>query len=390
MLLKEILIKIFSIFIISFFKFLKLIGLHIRINELETRAIGHYSKTIEIYILENIQKKNHYFDIWFRNKKIANKFLYKKWKEHLIVFPPFLRFVFNIFINEKKFDFIIPYKHWRLDKNWIIDTNKTLLKNNPLIQFSDEEKNSIKKILEEKNIDLKKNFFCFANRDSKYTYNKISNLKHEALRNFSIHDYNYSLSKIVNENFSAVRMGKTHTEKISLKSKNVIDLPFLNIKNDMIELFLISKCNYLISGDSGLNYYSSLFRKPLLMINVLPTVLKNWNNENCKLVIFKKFYSSKLKKHLNYSETEEICNDYKNFSKNIEKLELKIINNTEIEIYDLIKEYNLKKNDEWTIREDELEINSIIQNFSKKVYSTNFSKINVGYKFAKENIELFK
>ena len=79
------------------------------------------------------------------------------------------------------------------------------------------------------------------------------------------------------------------------------------------------------------------------MINVLPTVLKNWNNENCKLVIFKKFYSSKLKKHLNYSETEEICNDYKNFSKNIEKLELKIINNTEIEIYDLIKEYNLKK-----------------------------------------------
>ena len=45
-------------------------------------------------------------------------------------------------------------------------------------------------------------------------------------------------------------MGKTHTEKISLKSKNVIDLPFLNIKNDMIELFFFSKCNYFISGDS--------------------------------------------------------------------------------------------------------------------------------------------
>ena len=55
--------------VIVILNLLKFIGLHIRINELETRAIGHFSVSIELYLLSKNKNKNKkYFDIWFRNK----------------------------------------------------------------------------------------------------------------------------------------------------------------------------------------------------------------------------------------------------------------------------------------------------------------------------------
>lgn len=387
MFFKTILIKIFSRSIIFLFQFSKLIGLNIRINELETRAIGHYSKSIEMYILENQNKKNKYIDIWFRNKKIANRFLYNKWKKYLNVFPPFFVHIYNCLINEKKLEFLIPYRHWRQYDNWVVDVNQTLHKNKPLIQFTEKEEENAKNILNKFKIKLNKNFFCFANRDSKYRFHKHIS---EDIRNFSIHDYNYLLNKVVDTKTSAVRLGKHHFEKISLENKNIYDYPYLDIEDDSLEFYLMSKCNFFISGDSGINYYSTLFRKPLLMINVGPYVLRDWSNENCELAIFKKFYSKKLKRNLNYLESEEVFYDYNNLPNIFKKLDLEVINNTPKEIFDLTNEFTLRKNKEWTIKDDEIEIQDTIQNFSKKMFSQNFEKINLGYEFAKQNIELFK
>jgi len=75
---------------------LKFFGINLRINELETRAIGHFTKNIEIYLLSQREKKfdngKKYIDIWFRNSKIANSFLYNQWKRYIRVGPPILKF----------------------------------------------------------------------------------------------------------------------------------------------------------------------------------------------------------------------------------------------------------------------------------------------------------
>ncbi len=55
----------------------------IKIIEIETRAIGHYALPIEIFLCEiinEIHDKNCIY-IAFRNKFIANNFLYKKIKK---------------------------------------------------------------------------------------------------------------------------------------------------------------------------------------------------------------------------------------------------------------------------------------------------------------------
>ena len=66
----------FLFLIITLYPFIK-----IRINELETRSIGHFSVPVEIFINElkyNIHKEKRTIHIWFANKKISNYFLFKK------------------------------------------------------------------------------------------------------------------------------------------------------------------------------------------------------------------------------------------------------------------------------------------------------------------------
>ena len=87
--------------------FLRFISLFIviKIGEVETRSVGHYSKSIDIYLSEKkIFKKTinqkPTLEIWFTNKFVANKFLLKKWKDILFIIPynKFLNFIFvNLF-----------------------------------------------------------------------------------------------------------------------------------------------------------------------------------------------------------------------------------------------------------------------------------------------------
>ena len=62
----------------------------IKIFEIETRAIGHFSRTIDIFLSEieaGIHPKKRILYICFPNKRIANNFLLKKWREKLIILP---------------------------------------------------------------------------------------------------------------------------------------------------------------------------------------------------------------------------------------------------------------------------------------------------------------
>jgi hypothetical protein len=103
-----------NIFNFFFLLLLKIISffLIIKIGEIETRSIGHYSKSIDLFLSEkkffkkNISKK-FILEIWFPNKFVANKFLLKKWKEIIFILPynKFLNYFFVnffFFLNKKK------------------------------------------------------------------------------------------------------------------------------------------------------------------------------------------------------------------------------------------------------------------------------------------------
>ena len=100
-------------FIICYYIF-KLISpiINIRLLEIETRAIGHLSEPLEIFILEKKRGfiKKNFFDIYFGQNEVANEFLWSKWKEILNLY-------FNDKIKRKFFGPIFRIALAKKDKN---------------------------------------------------------------------------------------------------------------------------------------------------------------------------------------------------------------------------------------------------------------------------------
>jgi putative glycosyltransferase (TIGR04372 family) len=393
--IKSIFYGFFSKILIIFLTLLRFLRIHIRINELETRAIGHYSTTIECYLLnlENHKNTKNFtinIDIWFRNKIIANYFLYNYWKKYLNVYPPFFKIFFNMIIFEKKFDFLIPYKHWRTHKSFPRDEENILDKNSPIINFNKNEIIKAEKILNATGFDFNQEFFCFSNRDTKFR-NDLNAQSSLLIRDYKVSVFNKSLIALSNKKIGAVRMGSLNHDKLSLNNKFIFDYAFSNIKNDFLDFYIFSKAKFAVVGNSGINHIPFMLRKPTLGINLLPYVIKNWNCKFHKLTIFKKIYSNKKNRYLNYKEVFDItiaADIFDNFK--IQELELSVVDNTEKEIFDLINEYLLKQNNNWTYSESKKQCQEIINNFFRNVYKIDCKNVSVGYNFAKENIDLFK
>lgn len=379
--------------VIYILNLLKFIGIHIRINELETRAIGHFSVSIELYLLskkKNLNKK--YFDIWFRNKFISNDFLYNFWKKKFKIFPPyfFLRIIFNMIIKEKKFEYLIPVKHWKTHKNIHSDLKNILGKNKPIITFEKHEILHSQKMLNKVNFNFEKNFFCIHNRDNKYR--KSNNELDSLTRNFKISSYNRTLKLLSNKDLGIVRMGNNCEDKITFNNGFIFDYASnKKIQSPLLDFYIVSKSKFYVTGDSGANSVPRMFRIPILGINVFPYIIQNWNNQNFKLVIFKKLYSHLKKRLLNYREVLEIT-DKKTCElnkKKVEQLKISIIDNTEKEIYELINEHILKLNGKWNEKKNSHLYYKILNKFYKKNYNIKLKNINIGYNFLVKNIKLF-
>jgi hypothetical protein len=118
----------------------------IKIIEIETRAIGHSSISLEVFLAEIkngiINKKRSIF-LCFTNKRIANNFLLSKWKNYFYIKNFFFLQITWMVLTKYYFlgKFFLPYRNWRNHKTWQIrDRHNLLPKTSPFITFNNQEK----------------------------------------------------------------------------------------------------------------------------------------------------------------------------------------------------------------------------------------------------------
>jgi putative glycosyltransferase (TIGR04372 family) len=262
----------------------------------ETRVIGHMLVPIEIHLQKKkheIKKKN-IIDIYFCEKKIANVYLWGKWKEILdikindrlsnFLFEPTFRYI----IKKRNKKFLIPFKHnaniWNhhlfikgeavkddsLNDMWeMYDSPHLLEQTSPLLKLTTAEKNFGEKILKKTNILKDDNIILLVVRDSAYWEHiypeKI--LTKTSNRDSDIDDFKGLVKDLCEKNYKVIRMGRIMHKKLNYKHDNFIDYAFCDFKSEFMDVFLFSVTKFIISTGSGLETISNLFRKKMLYLN---------------------------------------------------------------------------------------------------------------------------
>lgn len=371
----------------------------IRFGEIETRAVGHYGLPIEIYLSE-LEEGYHKtkiptYDIWIRNKSVANKLILEKWRIYLNIYPPIFKVIWIFFRNfEFGKEFLIPYRHWRdYSEKWpnvghqMRDIHNVLSKTKCHFSFTDEEKLYAEDFLKKNNINKK--IIVFFARDSKYRESKIlSNINEAEIRNCSIETYKQTIFNMVNK-YNCVRMGSDPENELKIEHKNFFDYSFSNFKSELNDLFILSKCHFIVSSGSGFDQLGIMFRRPVVLVNAVENEYR-YNplyNSPIKLFIPKKIFSKDKNRLLTFKEIFDIGAHNLNATSKYIKQGLKVIDNTPNEINDVVEEMEKRVSRNWVETQSEIDLQNRYWEINKLPNMPTFD-CKIGAKFLKNNIDL--
>ena len=363
-----------------------------RINKIISKKIGHMATPMEIFICEKKENPKKIPVIWFFDKTIANQFLKKKWSQMLFILPRFiLEPIYILFKRYNLFHFFFEdfSKDNELVKRHIkdgvkqIDDKNVLLKHKPSIEFTNKEINEGENYLKKIGFN-NRNFFAFASRTSEF-----HNEKNESVRNSNINNKIQGIKFLVSKGYKAIRIGKNIKKKINFNDPNILDYATSNDRSDFLDIYLISKCEFLVSASTGVSSIAALFRKPSLIINEthlhdliahpnrVMLLLKKYKNQNTgKIISFEEVYKKKLDSINSVLEINELGYD--------------IIDNNEFEIKKALENFHYTINNNQILEEILHKQKNFWQNVEKYFGFKNKYKTIICPDFYLNNIDLFE
>ena len=92
----------------------------------------------------------------------------------------------------------------------------------------------------------------------------------ETARNSNVLNQLDGINKLIEKGYIAFRLGKKENIKLSINfsSSHVIDFAFSSKRSDFLDLYLVSKCLFFISPQTGIlsNEMATIMRKKKLII----------------------------------------------------------------------------------------------------------------------------
>ena len=298
---------IFIIFLLSpFLIFIVLIKpiVLIRFGSLGSERIGRFINA-ELYLLTNKLKKQKVksFDIWVAGDSISNE-------QYLIILKRKFLVIQQLFIFYKVLEILSKYiniysKHiiYIHVKHDFPDHN--LLNKYPIqLNLTKQEINKGELILKQMGIPKNAKIVCITSRDSLYlrrTHPSVDFSYHN-YRDSNVNNYIPAIKALIKKNFYVVKMGKIAAKRVNIKSNKFIDYSFHPLRSDLMDFFFAYKCYFWIDNNTGLGELARIFRKPLILTNLVPftalniQIKKNYyylkthvNSKNQKLSISKIF-----------------------------------------------------------------------------------------------------
>ena len=242
---------------------------NIRFGWLRTSRIGHCTADFDAAIqkLSNELKIDKKLDLWlFVDKNICNSYIL------ILIQRIKLKNIRLKFLSTHISQEYLKYlkKSYLFNQLYVQTVGMSFYYENilesPAIFKSnnDEQKlinNWISKFI---SADYDKPFVFLHNRDSAY----LPKLNYHKCRDFSVEVFNSIIESYAGE-LNFFRGGKKSLEAISKKFYNCIDLPFTD-HDDIVDILAHEKSLFYFGSDSGIHSVSTVFRKPVGIINFTP------------------------------------------------------------------------------------------------------------------------
>ncbi len=321
-------------------------------------AIGHQIFDLECFFYEKNKYKFKFKPLILTHGKfIANKYLLKYQKKKYSFFE----------INNKFLCLILYYQ--KLFKNVTFDTSsyvatrkaakcyKVLKQNDLSIKLDKEDVLKAEQILKNANIEIKKKLVILHVRD-----NSFKPFDGETYRSSKIKNFSLSIDYLLKKKYQIIRIGNQGMTKNPYGNK-IIDLSKLQFNENLqlLQLYLVSKCSFFIGTCSGPYKFATIFKKPILTVDMAPMSLM-FPVARKAIALPKLYRNIKTKKIINFKDIFDYNFSNLRLDKEFKANNIELIDNSPKDILEGVREIErLAKNKNF--------VTSILQRNFKKLFN---------------------
>ena len=253
--------------------------IEVRYGYIYADRIGHFAFDLEFYLTESkiFPPIGRTIDLFFLLGRPCNAAIHEMMKRHVVVNS----FVEYLFAAEK----LIPGKRnliypARL-RTGSTDPQGLFSKIPPQLTFSDRQSEEGLNYLRSIGCSGDERIVCLIVRDPAYLDRTRSDRDwgYHKYRDSNIDNYKDVARHLAEKGYWVFRMGKIVEHRFTVDHPRVIDYANSDQRSDLLDVWLLSRCSFVISTSVGLDSVADAFRKPLVFVNFLPLAwFQTWSH----------------------------------------------------------------------------------------------------------------
>ena len=224
----------------------------------------------------------------------------------------------------------------------------------PVVGLSKDEISVGDRFLESLGISTEDQLICYATRSSSYYESMQSSgvlLKSQNVRNPSENVYLEVAKDLTGRGFCLIRMGKDLPETIPVEKSRFIFDYASDHRSDFLDVYLLNRAAFLISGATGLASVRAILNLPTLNTDFY-RILKNWFKDD--IALFQKVWLVRGNRLATVGEMVAMGDSFSD-ERHQERLGVRLVKNTAEEILAACDEMEARLNGTWvTTEEDEI------------------------------------
>lgn len=328
----------------------------IRIGSINTTRLGHMLIDVEMATAEREIGANTFrkrtIDVWYpwtRGIAPANSHLLRMWRRTVHILPTTLLepvAEVNKLIPGGSVH-VIPYRKGTRQLSNFNDVNGALRATSPHLKFETKELYECQDRMRDLGIDSGDKVVCIHVRTAAYLVERLGreNSSDHDLRDAEIADHYEAILMLAERGYKVVRMGTELDAKLTISHPNLIDYACSGLRSELMDLYLPSKCEFFIGVLSGPSHVAQLFRRPLLLTNLIPLSRMMLSMDNF-LFIPKKILDEG-DQFLSLDEIASLGIEDMGILHEYERRGMRVLDNSSSEIVEAVEEMSLRISGEW-------------------------------------------